>query len=218
MPRTRRRIESECLALWRKHGFRVFDTYPDVQVIAPPSQCPEDGYMLFEYVDRPKLDACLRDTEKPLEERLALLRRWLPEWSRRHDIAIADLEPRLVHENGDGKHVMIMEDGRFLWFDFEMVFRSRAAVPRHVSHEIIQYLWYLSKNTPEDIRDRLLEETVEHYPNRRRLYDAHDYFFRHPNLFHRWGRALERAYKAKARKPTSKYGVARRLKQALDAH
>lgn len=214
MPKTRRRIELECLALWRKHGFRVFDTYPEVEVAAP--NCPPGGYMLFECVERPKLDAVLRTRERPLEERLALYRRWLPEWGRRHDIAIAEQEPRLVHENGDGKHVMILDDGRFLWFDFEMVYRSRAHVARHVSHEIIQYLWYLMKNTPEEVQSQLLAETVAHYPSSARLEAAYELFFRHPNLFHRAGRALERRFKEKARRPLSKYGVAHRLRQTLD--
>ena len=215
MPATRRRNEWECLALWRRHGFRVFDVYPEVEVVAP--DCPPGGYMLFEFVEKPKLDAFLRDGTRSVEERLALYRRWLSEWGRRHEIAVAEREPRLVHENGDGKHVMILDDGRFLWFDFEMAYRSRARVGQHVSHEIIQYLWYLMRNTPDEIRARLLEETVAHYPGRERLEGAYEFFFRHPNLLHRAGRALERRFKAKAQRPLSKYGVAHGLKEALEA-
>ena len=32
MPETRRRVERECLDVWRKHGFRVYDTYDDVVI------------------------------------------------------------------------------------------------------------------------------------------------------------------------------------------
>lgn len=213
MPKTRRRIESECLDLWRQHGFRVFGTYPEIKVKAP--NCPDEGYMLFEYVEAPKLDAWLRDESKPLEERLDTFREFLRQWGRRHEIAIREKEPRLVHENGDGKHVLIMEN-ELLWFDFEMIFRSRRAVPLHVSHEIIQYLWYLNKNTPEDVRTVLFEETVKHYPDRDRLVKAYEFFWEHPNPIHRWGRAADRALKKKQRRPTSKYSVARRLKETLD--
>jgi hypothetical protein len=214
LPTTRRRIEAECMALWRKHGFRVFDTYPEVEVRAP--DCPRGGYMLFEYVGAPKLDAVLRDGTRSVEDRFAVYRRFLAEWGRRHEIAVREREPRLVHENGDGKHVMILPD-RLLWFDFEMIFRSRRAVPLHVSHEIIQYLWYLMKNTPPEIQARLLEETVRGYPDRRRLYDAYAYFYRHPNLLHRWGRALERRLKKTRPGKVTKYSVAKLLRQELDA-
>jgi hypothetical protein len=72
--------------------------------------------------DAPKLINWLNDQSKSAEDRFALYRQWVPEWSRRHDIAIRERDPRLVHENGDGKHVMILENGSFLWFDFEMTF------------------------------------------------------------------------------------------------
>ena len=212
MPKTRLRVEAECMAIWAKHGFRVFKTYPEVRVEAP--NCPPGGYMLFEYVEAPKLGDVLRDESMPVEARWEIYRRWLPEWSRRHDIAIREQEPRLVHENGDSKHVMIL-DKEFLWFDFEMTFRRRSKVAEHISHEIIQYIWNLRKSTPPEISERLIEETVRHYPDKGRLLRAHDYFWKHPNPFHRLGRALDRALKEKSRKPSSKYNVARLLREEL---
>jgi hypothetical protein len=213
-PKTRRRIELECLELWRRHGFRVFQTFEQVTVAAP--HCPPGGYTLFEYVEAPKLDACLRDTGRPLEERKALYRRFLAEWGRRHAVAIQEREPRLVHENGDGKHVLIMPDDSFLWFDFEMIYRSRRHVDLHVSHEIVQYIWYLNRNTAPDFQADLLAETAAHYPHPERLREAYRYFFRHPSPAHRWARGLERRFKGKARAPDSKYGVAQGLLQALE--
>jgi hypothetical protein len=212
MPKTRLRVEAECMAIWQKHGFRVFKTYPEVRVEAP--DCPPGGYMLFEYVAAPKIGDILRDQSKPVEERWELYRRWLPEWSRRHDIAIREREPKLVHENGDSKHVMILGN-EFLWFDFEMAFRSRSKVAEHISHEIIQFIWNLRKSTPPEISEQLIEVTVRHYPDKQRLLRAHDYFWKHPNLVHRFGRACDRAFKAKSRKPNSKYNVARLLREAI---
>jgi hypothetical protein len=152
-----------------------------------------------------------------LEQRLDLFRRFLPVWGRRHEIAIREREPRLVHENGDGKHVLIMDDGDFLWFDFEMIYRSRNRVHLHVSHEIIQYIWYLNRNTSPDFQERLIAETVAHYPSRERLEAAYDFFFHHPNPLHRWGRGLDRKFKKRGQVPNSKYAVARRLKDQLEA-
>lgn len=213
MPKTRLRVERECLETWRQHGFRVFQTYPEVRVEAPG--CPPGGYMLFEYVDAPKLVDFLGDASRNTDQRFELYRRFLKEWSRRHELAISEREPRLVHENGDGKHVMLV-DGGFLWFDFEMIYRSRRAVGLHVSHEIIQYLWFLMKNTPPDITERLLEETARHYPVPQRLSDAYDFFFRHPNPLHRWGRAFERAVKHRKPVRITKYKVAAQLREKLD--
>jgi len=215
MPRTRLRIERECLDLWASHGFRVFDRYDDVEVFAP--NCPPGGYMLLEYVSKPKLNGYLSDEAIPVEERIGTYRRWLGEWGRRHEIAIREREPRLVHENGDGKHVMILDDGGFLWFDFEMVYRSRGRVADHVSHEIIQYLWNILKSTPPELKEELLTATVEDYPDRDRLYRAYDLFFQHPNPLHRLGRAFDRNMGARSKKRNSKYNVAQWLRDRLEA-
>lgn len=214
MPKTRLRIERECIDLWRRHGFRVFEVYDDVEVKAPG--CPPGGYLLLEFVQRPKLIERMRDERIPADERFALWRRFLAEWGRRHALAIEHREPRLVHENGDGKHVMLLDDGTMLWFDFEMIYRSRRKVQDHVSHEIVQYLWHTHKTVPKEDRERLFAETVAHYPARERLERAYDYFYRHPNPFHRLGRWIDRTVLGRARKETSKYIVARKLREALE--
>ncbi|MCA8959700.1 MAG: hypothetical protein KDC38_04275 [Planctomycetes bacterium] len=213
MPKTRLRIERECLETWRKHGFRVYDIYPEVEVVAP--NCPPGGYMLFEYKTGPKLNQYLADSTIDLEQRFSAYRRFLDEWGRRHEIAIREQDPRLVHENGDGKHVLIFDE-ELLWFDFEMIWRSRRRVDEQIGHEIVQYLWNISKNIPEELRERLLEETIEHYPSRDRLAAAPGFFLDHPRLLHRWGRQLDQNLRSRARKPTSKYNVARRLQEKLE--
>ncbi len=211
MPKTRCRIERECLELWQKHGFRTFEIY-DVEVRAP--SCVPDGYLLLEYVPAPRLDDYMKDENIPIEERFATYRRWLPEWSRRHDVAIAEREPRLLHENGDLGHVMLMEDESFLWFDFEMVYRSRAKVEDYVGHEIVQYVWDIHKMLPENLRDRLIDETIAGYPVRDRLRRAHEFFLAHHNPVYRMLRAMDR-WKKRSRKPTSKYVVARKIRAGM---
>jgi hypothetical protein len=213
MPKTRLRIERECLQLWAEHGFRVFGTYDDVEVQAP--NCPPGGYRLFEYVNAPHLVKLLPDASIPIEERFATYRRFLSEWSRRHDLAISLREPRLVHENGDFKHVMLVEDN-FLWFDFEMVYNQRGSIHYHVAHEILQYLWQILRGLPGDLGERLLDETVAYYPVRERLLDPYKYFHRNPNLIHRVVREVDRRFSSRAKKPTSKYNVALRLKEKLE--
>lgn len=214
MPETRLRIERECLEVWRKHGFRVYGTYDDIEIDAPG--CPPGGYTVFEYRVGPKLNDYMSDEAIPEDERFDTYRRFVAEWGRRHEIAIAERETRLVHENGDGKHVMIFEDG-FHWFDFEMVWRDSARVSEQVSHEILQYLWQMSKSVPIGIRERLIEETVAAYPDRSRLEEAWRYFLANRRPLERIARSLDRNLRARAKKPTSKYNVARRLRAQLEA-
>ncbi|MDY6973504.1 MAG: hypothetical protein SV775_14435 [Thermodesulfobacteriota bacterium] len=212
MAGTRCRIEKECIALWRGHGFRVFDIYEDVVVDAPG--CVPGAYVVLEYVSAPVLIDYMRDTSRPLDERFETYSRFLKEWSRRHDMAISKREPRLVHENGDTGHVMVMDDA-FVWFDFEMVYRFPSSVQEYVSHEIIQYIWNANKSLPPGLRNRFLDETISGYPNKERLIRACDYFFNHPNPALRYARSLDRHFRKRAKKPTSKYNVAKAVLEKI---
>jgi hypothetical protein len=211
MPKGRRRTELDCLKLWRDAGFRVFDHYEDAVVEA----LPPDGYALYEYVDRPRFVTYFADESVPLEERLDTWRRFLPVWHRRHALAIERREPRFIHENGDLKHVMIMEDGQFLFFDFEMCFRSRRRVREFVGREILAYLKTLGKTVGDRHWDAFLVETVKHYPDRSLLDYTHTFAFRNPNPVLRAARWLDRKLKAGSRKPFSKYNAARKIHELL---
>jgi len=213
MPRGRRRTELDCLKLWREEGFRVFDHYEDV-VVEP---LPFDGYALYEYVDRPRFVTYFADESVPLEDRLETWRRFLPVWHRRHALAIERREPRFIHENGDLKHVMIMEDGQFLFFDFEMCFRSQARVREFVGREILAYVKSLGKTVGKKHWDAFLAETVKHYPDRSLLEYTYTFAFRNPNPLLRAARWLDRKLKAGSSKPFSKYNAARKLHELLAA-
>ncbi|MSP15105.1 MAG: hypothetical protein EXR73_00595 [Myxococcales bacterium] len=211
MPRARRRTELACLKLWRDAGFRVFGLFEDVAVEGiDPSL-----WALYEYVPRPKLVDLLGQKQVPLEQRLALWRGFLAVWHRRHALAIERAEPRLVHENGDLKHVMVLEDGGYLQFDFEMVFRSRSRVKEFVAREILSFLKSLGKTVGEKDFAMFMAETVRHYPDHDLLRYTHAFAFANPNPILRLARAIDRRIKSRAQKPFSKYNVARRLDQAL---
>jgi hypothetical protein len=214
LPSSRCKVERECLALWKANGIRVPEVY-DVELKAPG--CKEGYYLLIEFIPHGKLIDWMTDEKKSADERFAMWRRFLPEWSKRHEMAIAQREPRLVHENGDCKHVMLMPDGGFLFFDLEMVYRSRARIEEHVGHEVLQYLWHTSKSMEATLRDRLLDETIAHYPRPERLRQAALYLVRHPRIVPRGLRALERVLRSqKLAKPTSKLAIAKRILERLD--
>lgn len=213
MPKGRLKTELECIRIWREAGFRVFDVYENVIV----EGLPEGGYAMFEYVDAERFVIYFADKKVPLEEKLAMWRRFLPVWHRRHALAIERREPRLVHENGDMKHVMIMPDGQFLFFDFEMAYRSRERVREAVAHEILAYLKSLCKTVGRDHWRLALKETIAHYPDKKLLRSAYEFQFHNPNPVIRAARVLDRALRPDRRKFFSKYNVARRLSEMLAA-
>jgi len=213
MPRGRCRTELEAMRIWREAGFRVFDVYEGAVV----EGLTEGGYAMFEYVQAERFVTYFADTNVPIEEKLAMWRRFLPVWHRRHALAIERREPRLVHENGDMKHVMIMPDGQFLFFDFEMCYRSRERVHEAVAHEILAYLRSLCKVIGRDHWRRALEETITHYPDKKLLRSAYEFQFQNPNPVFRLARVFDRALRPGRRKFFSKYNVARRLREMIDA-
>jgi hypothetical protein len=212
-PAARITTELACMRLWRDAGFRVFDVYDDVTV----EGLQEGLYAMYEYVDRPKFIMYFADKSVPREEKFEVWRRFLPVWHRRLALAVERREPRLVHENGDMKHVMIMPDGGFLFFDFEMAYRSPERVREFVAHELLAYLKSLCKTVGRDQWKVFLEETVKHFPDRKLLRSAYEYQFEHPNPLYRLGRLLDRTLRLKNKKYFSKYNVARRLRDIIDA-
>jgi hypothetical protein len=211
MPRARRRNELENLKLWRDAGFRVFGVYEDVVV----KGLPEGGYTLFEYVAGLKFTRYFGDAGVALAERLETYRRFLGEWTRRHELAARLREPRLVHENGDLKHVMIV-DGGFLYFDFEMSYRSRRRVEEFIGREILAYLKSLGKIVGPELFGVFLEETLAHYGRTDFLENAYRLMYAHPNPVLRAARAMDRWREGRAAKPFSKHNVARLIRQGLD--
>ena len=213
MPKHRRRKELDCLNLWRNAGFRVFDTYDDMVV----EGLPMNGYTLFEYLENLRFQPYFSDKTIPLDERLDMWRRFLPVWHRRHALAIKLREPRFVHENGDLDHIMIMEDGIFLFFDLEMFFRSRRRVREFVTREILTYLKSLCKAVGREHWDTFLKETINYYPDRSLLAKTYDYAFCHPNLVLRAARYFDYNFKPRAKQLHSKYNIALKLRELMNA-
>jgi hypothetical protein len=211
MPRGRFRTERDCIEIWERHGFRCFGTRPEVSF----SDLPDDGYMLFEYTPGVHFREYFRDESVPLDERMATWRRFLGEWHRRHAIAVRENEPRLLHENGDVKHVMLWQ-GDLVYFDFEICFRSHR-IPDLVGREILAYMRSTGKFFGDAMYDRMMDELVEHYPDKALLRGAWEHAFRNRNPIVRFGRLVDRWVRSRHRgKRYSKYPVALDIKRRLD--
>jgi hypothetical protein len=211
MPRARCATEMAVIDRWEKHGFTCFPRYPEVTV----EGLPRDGYMAFAWVPGKHFRDYFADPAIPLEERMATWVRWLPEWARRHRIAVDTNDNLLIHENGDVKHVMLWEGG-FTYFDFEMVYTSKN-VRTLVGREILAYMRSCGRFFGEEIYGRMMDELVAHYPDKALLWAAWDCAFSDPSPFMRFARFLDRTLKPANRKRWSKYNVARDLRRRLDA-
>ncbi|MHC4820351.1 MAG: hypothetical protein ACYTDX_01355 [Planctomycetota bacterium] len=210
MPKTRWRIETECIRTWEKHGFRCFKMMPWVEV----EGLPREGYMVYQWTPGKHFRGYFRDKDIDVEEKMATWVRWIPEWHRRHAIAIETNDSSLIHENGDVKHVMLWE-GDFVYFDFEMVFRSKN-VRNLVGRELVSYMRSVGKFFGDEMYERMTDLLVEHYPDPALLLAAWDHAFEDPNPAMRGLRVLDRNFKSRHKKRYGKYHVARDIKARLD--
>lgn len=212
MPRARRRVEWECLRLWRDCGFRVFDTYDDVRV----EGLPDGGYTLFEYVQGTLFEEYFSDPGRTLEDKLSLWRRFLADWQRRHRLAIERREPRLVHENGTLEHVLIDGDA-LLYFDLEMAYRSRRRVKEFVAREILSFLRSLGRCVASEEWDAILRATVEGYEDRELIEYACRLACQNPNPFRRIADRVDPLLKPAHKRPFARIHVGRRLERAVSS-
>lgn len=210
MPRARLRTEQDAMAIWREAGFRVFKIYENVRV----EGIEEGGYALYEYVPGRHFHKLLPDESVPREERIRLYRKFLVEWHRRHRLAIDRREPRLIHENGDLKHVMDY-NGELVWFDFEMCYRSRSHVEDLVAREILAYAKSIGDFMKGELFELFLNEMVEHYPDKDLLGHAYTVTFRNRNPVIRVGRNLEFMIRERAKRWNSKYNMALMIRDRL---
>jgi hypothetical protein len=110
---------------------------------------------------------------------------------------------------------MILDDGGFLFFDFEMVYRSQNLVREAVAREILAYLRSMCKTVKEEW-PLFMKETVKHYPGTEILESAYTLFFRHPNPLFRTIRFFDRVIKPGSWKKFSKYNTGRKLYRTMN--
>ena len=173
-PLARRRTVRETLALWRAHGFDVPAT-----VDAPLPATVPPNHLLCEFVPGRLLHLVIADRSVPLAEKSRLLATLAREWSRRHALALALREPRLIQSHAFLGHVIHVAAGtrkdggdsgeRLVTFDFEVAWARRAAIPRLISLELAQQFDSLTKWAPREQFESLLASFVRAYPERPRL-------------------------------------------------
>ena len=157
-PRGRMHTETECLALWRKHGFDVFRLL-DAKV---PFEVP-DPHLVFRYYPGRTLYSILEDGAVPETEKLALLEKFSSTWGRRQKSALELMEPRLLHEHGSFRHVFASGD-RLFTFDFEIAWVRRSFTPYLLVREVGAFLRSLGRASWPGKFDPRLRAVVRAYP------------------------------------------------------
>lgn len=208
-PVSRYRTEKRALDLWQQNGFDVFrrpENVPRLNIPVP--------YLAFEYIDGPTLKNYFRDARIDLDAKLAVLKRFIPLWGRRHSVANHPANRFLIQEHASFKHVLLADDGRLVTFDFEEIFTERHPLPFLIGREIAGYLRSLYRVTAPADFDRCLDLVLKHYYPPEFLAYPYLYFFRHPNRLLRRLYALMRQTPAN-RRSNSRYSVIRRLQTRL---
>ena len=209
-PTSRYQTEKRALRIWRQNGFDVFgqlDNEAELDIPYP--------YLLMEYVHGPTLKNHFRDANVSVAAKKRVLKRFVPEWSRRHHLAKRNAERFLIQEHASFKHVLLADDGRLISFDFEEIFTQRFSPAFLIGREIAGYLRSLYRVTSPAEFDTYLDIILDYYSPTEFLQYPYRYFFHHPNQLLRWSYGLIRQLPAN-RRENSRYAVIQRLQNRLE--
>ena len=143
-PESRFYTEKETLRTWRQYGFDVFQEPGDL-----PPMAIDFPHLVFEYIPGQTLKEYFLDPAIKKTDKLTMLKRFVPEWSRRHRLALETENHRLIQERATFQHVFISPaDNRLIYFDFEIVYTSRHSLKGIIAREIAGYLRSLFSAVP----------------------------------------------------------------------
>jgi hypothetical protein len=194
--------EKKVLQTWREHGFDVFKQPKNFESIAI-----NKPHLVFEYVKGQTLLSYFADPRISKENKIDKLKRFVPEWGRRHHLALESGNRFLIQEHPSFKHVYINDGGRFIFFDFETVYSTWHSLPSLIGREIAGYVRSLYKVIPSEEFNEFLKLLIKKYPHREYLLFPYYYFYQHPNPFVRFSHSLVRRLPRNKRRH-SKYLVA----------
>jgi hypothetical protein len=209
-PRARFNTEKKTLEIWQKNGFEVFR-----RLTQPPPVAINFPHLVFEYVPGRTLKEYFLDSAIGKIDKINTFKRFLPEWSRRHALALETENHYLIQERATLQHVfMSSEDDRLIFYDFEIAYTPRHKMPAIIAREIAGYVRSLFSAVPRDDFNEYLDILIRDYPNRDFLGYPYDYFFRHPNRLLRLVYIFDRQL-PRNRRPRSKYNIALRIQDGM---
>ncbi len=209
-PRSRFSTEKKTLDIWQENGFEVFR-----RLKQPPPVSIDFPHLVFEFVSGRTLKEYFLDSAIGKADKLNTFKRFLPEWSRRHAVALETRNHYLIQERATLQHVfMSAEDGRLIFYDFEIVYTPRHHLPAIIAREIAGYIRSFFSVVPRDDFNDYLDILIREYPYRDFLHYPYEYFFRHPNRLLRLLYSLDRQL-PRNRRPRSKYNLALKVQDYM---
>ncbi|MGE0707399.1 MAG: hypothetical protein AB7N76_04385 [Planctomycetota bacterium] len=137
--RARRETELRALTLWRAAGCDV----PAVLDLPPPEWLQGEPCLWLEFLPGRPLFWHLVDPGVPAAEKLELVTRLAGADRRRHERALADVEPLLIHEHATTKHVLLHGE-RLVTIDLEGGYLPGYPVRKAIGQElggVLRSLW-----------------------------------------------------------------------------
>jgi hypothetical protein len=208
-PLDRFETEKKVMKTWHDHGFHVFKQSEVEDFIGI-----KEPHLVLEYVRGQTLLSFFADPHVGKDEKTAMLRRFIPEWGRRHHLAMKSGNRLLIQEHPSFKHVFVNDTGQFFAFDFETVYQAPHRLASLIGREIAGYVRSLYKVTAPEEFSGFLDIIIQEYPHREYLLYPFRFFFRHPNPIMRMLYSLDRR-RPRHQKRHSKYPVARMLGEHL---
>lgn len=216
-PATRCRVERETLAVWRRHGFDV----PAELALPLPAEVPPLR-LLLEWLPGELFHVSIHRADGPLADKVRRLERLARESGRRHAVALAEREPRLVQAHATLVHVMVVPalDGgaapeRLVTFDFEVAWARRSSIPRLIGLELMQLLESIAAFAPLDQIAPLIRAFVAAYPERETMVRLAAAIRRGRLPWFAWFNRI--GLQLRERGPRRKQAVLHHLEQALAA-
>ena len=207
--KTRFKTEKKSLEIWAGHGFDVFRQPPlDSKINI------DQPFIMFEYVTGLTALEYFANPEVEHKDKIDLLKKVIPEWNKRHKLAMETQNRYLLQEHPSFKHVFKSDDNRLIYFDFETVYTARHSIKALIGREIAGYVRSLVKVVPEKRCREFIDVIISEYPDHEYLSYPYLYFFRHPNLLLRLLCAIDRRM-PRHKKRHSKYPVAKLLNKRL---
>jgi hypothetical protein len=157
--------EKLSLDLWAREGFDVIQRIecPLPAGVASPA-------LWLTYYEATNLGEVLADPGRGLEAKLPLCEKLGASLSRRHTRAVELQEPLLIHEHGNVKHFLVLEN-RLIAFDLEHGFKPGFPLIEAITRELAGVAQSLARADLADA-DRFLSAFVAGYTNKNLLKQA----------------------------------------------
>jgi len=134
------RTERATLELWRQEGFDVPAVAAiDEAALAAAGVTGRNPWLALEWVPGPALGKMVMRDDLALRRKEEIVADFARACAARHARAVALDAPRLLCEHPTFEHV-IVSDGRFVFFDLEIVFTGRCSLETLIARELAGFV------------------------------------------------------------------------------